>query len=204
MQKGGGLPLAPGQGQIQKGTGLNMKRAAAAKMGPCQRLASAALATAAVLGIAACGSTLPSTPGSDPAAGAPQAAPSDAAPQATSSSDAPQGNSDYPYEPAGVTFSGEGEAVYKFSIPAGSYVFNEQASYDPANDPTGLGDCMFSGEWDHMWDGASAPIGVNIPISPDAPINGPASTANFQAGNYRLYIYPGTTCSWTITLLPNN
>jgi hypothetical protein len=203
MQKAQGLPLTPGQGQV-KGTGMNMSRAAAVKMAPYQRLASASLAAVVALGIAACGSTPAPAPGSDPAAGAPQAASSDAAPQATTSSAAPQGNSDYPYEPGGVTFSGEGEAVYKFSIPAGSYVFNEQASYDPANDPTGLGDCMFSGEWDHMWDGTSAPIGVNIPISQDVPIDGPAETANFQAGNYRLYIYPGTTCSWTISLLPNN
>jgi hypothetical protein len=88
---------------------------------------------------------------------------------------------------------------------AGPYVFNEQAVYDPANDSLGSGDCMFSGEWDHMWDrGASAPIGVTIPIAAGAPINGPAETATFQAGNYRVYIYPGTTCSWSITLLPGN
>jgi hypothetical protein len=64
---------------------------------------------------------------------------------------------------------------------------------------------MFAGEFDQMSGSvARTPIGGVVPIPANAPIIGPAMTANFPAANYQLYMYPWTTCSWTITLVPNN
>ena len=52
-----------------------------------------------------------------------------------------QANPAFPYEPGGVTYSGGvGGGVDTFSIPAGSYSENTQASYDPANDPSDTGE----------------------------------------------------------------
>jgi hypothetical protein len=94
--------------------------------------------------------------------------------------------------------------VETFSIPAGTYSLNQQASYDPANDPNDSGTCFFSGELDDLTSGSTAPLGVTLPIGPMSPINGPVVTGSFGAGDYRLYIYPETTCSWTFELQPDN
>jgi hypothetical protein len=103
-----------------------------------------------------------------------------------------------------VTFSGGvGGGVDAFSIPAGGYSENTQASYDPANDPGGTGECLFSGEFDYLsGSGLNAPLGGDAPITAMSPINGPAVELTLPAGNYKIYIYPETTCSWTIELWP--
>ena len=159
-----------------------------------QRLASAFLAaTAVALVAAACGST--------------QATSSIPRPPMASSSPTQSANSAYTYEPGGVTYNGgEAGAVETFSIPAGTYSLNQQASYDPANDPDGTGECLFGGELDYLsGSGGTIPLGDGgAPITAQVPIDGPPSTAPYPAGNYRLYIYPSTTCSWTVELAPDN
>lgn len=153
---------------------------------------TAAGALLAAVAIAACGST--STANQVPA--------STAASGNTSSTRQP--NSAYPYEPKGVTYNGEGAQVDTFSIPAGTYSLNQHASYDPANDPNGMGTCEFGGELDYLsGSGGPFPLGNNgVPIGAMSPINGPATVASYAAGNYRLDIVPGTTCSWTVELWP--
>jgi hypothetical protein len=193
-------------------------------MSAYQRLASASLAAAAVtLVAAACGSTpspAPQAPSGNPASQAPSGNPapqatSSPAPQATSSSPAPQAtsskpassaNSAYTYQPGGVTYNGGEGGVETFSIPAGKYTLNQQASYDPANDPDGTGQCLFGGELDYLsGSGGTIPLGDGgVPITAQVPIEGPPSTAPYPAGNYRLYIYPSTTCSWTVELWPDS
>jgi hypothetical protein len=198
-----------------------------------QRLASVSLAAAIALAAAACGSTpthkaqatnsdptppatssspTPRASSSSPAPRAasssptPRAASSSPTPRAASSSPAPPANSAYLYEPGGVTYNGEGAAVETFSIPAGAYVLNQQASYDLANDPDGTGECLFGGELDYLsGSGGTIPLGDGgVPITAQVPIEGPPSTAPYPAGDYRLYIYPSTTCSWTVELWPDN
>jgi hypothetical protein len=162
-----------------------------------QRLASASLAAAVALVAAACGSTPAPTP---PAPGNP-------APPATSSSPTPRANSAYTYEPKGVTYNGEGGMTDTFSIPAGTYSLNQQASYDQANDPDGTGECLFGGELDYLPAGSDGAIPLGdggVPITAQVPIDGPPSTAPYPAGDYRLYIYPSTTCSWTVELWPDS
>jgi hypothetical protein len=199
-------------------------------MSAFQRLASVSLAAAIVLVVAACGHSPgpTSAPATAPTAAAPKpssspttAATTAPAPEPSSSpttaattapapeppsSPASQGNSAYPYRPGGVTYYGEEGAVELFSIPAGTYTLNQQASYDPANDPDGTGMCLFGGELDYQsGSGGTIPLGDNsVPITAQVPINGPPSTAPYPAGNYRLYIYPSTTCSWQIELWPDN
>jgi hypothetical protein len=101
-----------------------------------------------------------------------------------------------------VTFNGGvGGGVDAFSIPAGGYSENTQASYDPANDPSGSGECLFSGEIDYLsGSGWSAPLGGAAPLTAMSPINGPAVALTLAAGDYKIYIYPETTCDWTIEL----
>ena len=90
-----------------------------------------------------------------------------------------------------------------FSIPAGAYSENTQASYDPANDPSGTGECLFSGAFDYLsGSGFSAPLGGNAPITAMSPINGPPVKLTLAAGDYKIDIYPATTCSWTVELVP--
>jgi hypothetical protein len=194
-------------------------------MSAYQRLASASLAAAAVtLVAAACGSTpspAPQATSTNPArqatstSPAPQATSTSPAPQATSTSPAPQAtssrptspaNTAYTYRPGGVTYNGEEGAVETFSIPAGTYTLNQQASYDPANDPDGTGECLFGGELDYLsGSGGTIPLGDGgVPVTAQVPIEGPPSTAPYPAGNYRLYIYPTTTCSWTVELWPDS
>ncbi len=196
-------------------------------MSAFQRLAPVSLAAALVLVVAACartpapttaaasaptaaaGQQPPSSPTTAPTtapASKPSSSPTTAPTPQASSSPAQQGNSAYPYRPGGITAYGEGGAVETFSIPAGTYVLNQQASYDPANDPDGTGMCLFGGELDYQsGSGGTIPLGDNsVPISAQVPINGPPSTAPYPAGDYRLYIYPTTTCSWQIELWPDN
>jgi hypothetical protein len=142
-------------------------------------------------------------PGSPGPGSPPPAAPASTAP-APPSSAPPQSNGAYPYEPGGVTYTGEEGAVETFSIPAGSYSLNQQASYNPANDPDGSGECLFGGELDYLsGSGGTIPLGDgSVPITAMSPIEGPATVASYAAGNYRLFIYPQTTCSWTFELWP--
>jgi hypothetical protein len=132
-----------------------------------------------------------------------QAGASAAAPPESSSSPPPSANSAYPYEPAGVDYTGgEGGAVETFSIPAGTYSLNQQATYDPVNDPSGTGECLFGGELDYLPAGSSGIIALGdngSPVQEQVPLVG-QSTAPYPAGEYRLYIYPTTTCSWTVEL----
>jgi hypothetical protein len=203
-------------------------------MSAYQRLASASLAAAAVtLVAAACGSTPSHEPQATSGNPAPQATSTSPAPQATSTSPAPQATSTspapqatstsptppatssrptspassaYTYQPGGVTYNGEEGAVETFSIPAGKYTLNQQASYEPANDPDGTGQCLFGGELDYLsGSGGTIPLGDGgVPITAQVPIEGPPSSAPYPAGNYRLYIYPATTCSWTVELWPDS
>jgi hypothetical protein len=126
------------------------------------------------------------------------------APQAPPSSPASQADPAFPAEPDGVTFNGGvAGGVDAFSIPAGSYAENTQASYDPVNDPSNTGECLFSGELDYLsGSGWSAPLGGAAPITDLSPINGPPVKITLAAGDYKIYIYPETTCSWTIELWP--
>ena len=137
--------------------------------------------------------------GGSPAGGSPATGP-----QTPPSSPALQTNPAFSYEPNGVTFSGGvGGGVDTFSIPAGSYSENTQASYDQANDPSDTGECLFSGEFDYLSaSGLNAPLGGDAPITAMSPINGPAVKFTLAAGDYKIYIYPETTCSWTIELWP--
>jgi hypothetical protein len=152
-----------------------------------------------------------STAGGSPAGGSPTGGSSAggsqaAAPQAPPSSPASQADPAFPAEPDGVTFSGGvAGGVDAFSIAAGRYVENTQASYDPANDPSRTGECLFSGEFDYLsGSGWSAPLGGAAPLTDMSPINGPAVGITLAAGDYKIYIYPETTCSWTIELLPSS
>ncbi len=150
-------------------------------------------------------SAAPTTSSSDPSSSTTSAPTTDPKPE-TSSSPTPPVNSAFPYKPGGVTYYGEGGAVAEFSIPAATYSLNQQASYDPANDSDGTGVCLFGGELDYLsGSGGTIPLGDNgVPISAQLPINGPPSTAPYPAGDYRLYIYPPTTCSWQVELWPDN
>jgi hypothetical protein len=126
-------------------------------------------------------------------------------PPAPPSTPAPQANPNYPYEPGGVTFSGGAAGGQDlFSIPAGAYSLNQQASYDAATDADGSGTCLFGGELDYQsGSGGNIPLGNNaVPIGSEDPIEGPATKINLPAGDYRIYIYPETTCSWTVELWP--
>jgi len=200
-------------------------------MSTYQRLALASLAAAVALVAAACGSTpshKPQAISSSPTVQAtfssptPKATPS-TTPEATSSSPTPKAtpsttpqpasgnptppaNSAFTYQPGGVTYNGDGGAVETFSIPAGTYSLNQQASYDPDNDPDGTGECLFGGELDYLsGSGGTIPLGDNgVPVVAQVPIDGPPSTAPYPAGDYRLYIYPTTTCSWTVELWPDS
>ena len=91
-----------------------------------------------------------------------------------------------------------------FSIPAGTYSLNQQASYDPANDPDGTGECLVGGELDYLsGSGGTIPLGDSgAPVTAQVPLSG-QSTAPYPAGDYRLYIYSTTTCSWTFELWPD-
>jgi hypothetical protein len=120
---------------------------------------------------------------------------------AASATAATQADSAYPYAPGGVTFNGEGSAVETFSIPAGTYSLNLQVSYDPLNDPDGTGECLFGGELDYVSGSGSILLGhPAIPVTEWSGIYGPPSAGRYPAGDYRLYIYPETTCSWTVEL----
>jgi hypothetical protein len=161
-------------------------------------LALAGLAAAVALVATACGTPTPTATTTTTTT----QATSGSSTTPTNGSSTTQTNSEYPYEPGGVTINGgEGGGVYTFSIPAGSYSLNEKASYDPANDPDGSGQCEFAGELDYLsGKGWSAPIGGVSPVTEMTPINGPAKIATFGAGDYRVYIYPETTCDWTFEL----
>jgi hypothetical protein len=128
-----------------------------------------------------------------------------AAPPTTASSPAPQPNPAFPYDPNGVTFNGGvGGGVDAFSLPAGAYSENTVASYNPATDASGSGECLFSGEID-IPSGSGylkAPLGGDAPITAMSPIEGPPVKYTLAAGDYKIYIYPETTCTWTIELWP--
>ena len=170
-------------------------------MTPHQRLASASLAAAVALVVAACGSMPGSAtnPPADPAT-SPQADPATSPP----ADPAPEVNSNFPYKPGGVTYFGDvGGGVLTFSIPAGTYSLNVQASYDPANDPNDSGQCLFSGELDYLsGSGGTAPLGGNAPVTSWVPFTLGPLAGGYGAGDYKIYIYPETTCSWTVELWP--
>jgi hypothetical protein len=191
-------------------------------MSAYRRLAPASLAgvalAAVALAVTACGPTSGSTttPTTQPSSNAapqaassspaPQAASSSPAPQAASSSAAPQANGAFPYAPGGVTYNGGvGGAVETFSIPAGTYSLNQQATYDPATDPDGSDQCLFGGELDYLsGSGGTIQLGDgSVPVTSFVPIEGPVREGSYPAGDYRLSIYPETTCSWTIELWPD-
>jgi len=90
----------------------------------------------------------------------------------------------------------------RFSIPAGTYIVNVRASYDPAYDPSGSGRCLFSGELDYLsGKGSRAPLGGPAPIISSVPFHLGPLKGSWRAGDYRIYIYPQTTCSWVVEFL---
>jgi hypothetical protein len=162
--------------------------------------ALAALAAAVALAVAACGSTpgpVP-TPPVSPTINPPTPAP------ASFSGTTPQENSSFPYDPGGVTFyGGSAGGLLTFSIPAGSYDLNVQASYDPANDPDDSGQCLFGGRLDYLSGSAGITVtrfGVPVPIVTWMPYHFGPFEVNEAAGDYKIYILPETTCSWTVEL----
>jgi len=177
-------------------------------MSAYQRLASAALVAAVALVAAACGSTPgpapvpPANPTTAPPANPTTNSPASPAPESVSGT-APQETSLYPYDPGGVTFNGGlAGGLLTFSIPAGTYSLNVQASYDSVNDPDGSGLCLFSGELDYPG-GGTGPLGGSAPVISSFPfILGPL-VGSYGGGDYKIYIYPETTCSWTVELWPN-
>lgn len=197
-------------------------------MSPNLRLVSAGIAAAALaVVVAACGTTQNAVSGSattsDQATSASSAPATSSAPAATptpaptrthrsapetqsSSSPVAQANASFPYEPGGVTYSGDEGAVELFSIPAGKYSVNQQYAYTPANDPDGSGQCLFGGDLDWLsGEGGTVPLGDNgYPVTAGVPINGPPVEVPLPAGDYRLYIFPTTTCSWTIAIWPDS
>jgi hypothetical protein len=131
--------------------------------------------------------------------------PGDGSPPAAPPASTAPANGAYPYEPGGVTYSGgAGGGVDTFSIPGGAYVLNQQAFYNAAIDADGGGTCLFGGELDYQsGNGGSLPLGDNaVPIGSEDPILGPVTKVTLSAGDYRFFIYPATTCSWTVTLVP--
>lgn len=173
-------------------------------MSTYQRLAPAALVAAVALVIAACwGTSSPATTTASTPATTPASSPATTPTSEPSSSTAVQANVSYPYSPGGVTYTGVGGQVDTFSIPAGTYTLNQQASYDPANDPDDSGQCLVGAELDYLsGSGRTIPLGDNgAPVTAAVPI-GSATAAPYPAGNYRLYVYPTTTCSWTFELWP--
>jgi hypothetical protein len=163
-----------------------------------QRSALPALAAAVALVVAACGST----PGPVPAPPAPTTNPPANPTPASFSGPTPQENSSFPYDPGGVTFNGGlAGGLLTFSIPAGPYSLNVQASFDPANDPYDSGQCLFSGELDYLsGSGSTIPLGGNAPITSSVPFEPGPLEGSYGAGDYKIYIYPQTTCSWTVEL----
>lgn len=171
---------------------------------PGSRRQAISAATAVLLaGVAAagCANTLSSSSGGPTAPATttgPTAPPSPVSPPPNPTQPA---NSEFPYEPGGVTYSGDlGGGVYTFSIPAGGYSLNRQASYNATLDPDGSGSCIFGGELDYLsGSGGSIPLGDGgVPVTAMVPLDGPPSEGNYAAGDYKIYIYPETTCSWTI------
>jgi hypothetical protein len=171
------------------------------------RLASASLAATVALVVAACTPATTATSGSTsaPAAAATSGAATTATPE-SSGSPSPQASGDYPLAPGGVTFNGgEGGGLDTFSIRAGNYSLNQQATYDPSNDPDGTDQCQFDGELDWVPGGSSGviPLGDSAFVTDGVPLDLQAK-APYPAGDYRLYVYSNTTCSWTIELWPTD
>lgn len=180
------------------------QRAAGGRRRPVLMTAAAVLL--AVVAAAGCGSSLPQPGGGSAGPDSPgngNAGPGSSPPAPPAGGS--QAGAGFPDESGGVTFTGSEGAVYTFSLQAGDYVLNTQASYDPANDPGGSGQCLFNGDIDYLsGSGSSTPVGVTVPITAQSPINGPPASGTLQAGDYKLFIFPETTCDWTFTIQPNN
>lgn len=103
-----------------------------------------------------------------------------------------------------VNFSGEAGAADTFTLSAGTYVINQSAHYDAANDPSGSGKCVFAGELDNLTTGTSSALGSGTgPILPSAPLS-KVVTGTFDSGTFKLDVYPGTTCAWDVTIVGGN
>ena len=169
------------------------------------RLALASLAAAVALAAAACTPATTNTSGTSGTSGNSTSGSAAISTPESSNGPSPQASGAYPLAPGGVTYNGEGGAVETFSIAAGSYSLNQQATYDPSKDPDGTDECLFGGELDYVPAGSSGviPLGDNgAPVTDAVPLDG-QSAAPYPGGDYRLYIYPTTTCSWTIELWPS-
>lgn len=101
-----------------------------------------------------------------------------------------------------VDFSGEAATVDTFTLTAGTYVINESAYYDAANDPSGSGRCVFAGELDNQTTGTSSALGGG-PVLPSAPLS-KVETRTFDSGTFKLDIHPATTCAWEVTIVGGN
>jgi len=97
-------------------------------------------------------------------------------------------------------FSGASAAVYTFVLRGGRYAIDVYAQYDPQNDPSGSGQCLFNGYLDNQTTGSHAPLGGVVPIGQFVPFH-TAVTGTLSAGSYELNILPFTTCDWRVTIL---
>lgn len=102
----------------------------------------------------------------------------------------------------GVNIRGDSGTVQTFNLTAGDYVINQQAQYDPTNDPAGSDECFFSGDLDDLTSGTSAALGSDAPIQASVPLAKTVS-GNLAAGTYKLDIFNTTTCDWDVTIVPN-
>jgi hypothetical protein len=97
-------------------------------------------------------------------------------------------------------FKGSGAALRTFSLQAARYDIEIYAQYNPVNDPSGSGECFFDGNFDNLTTGAHSAVGTSFPIQESVPWDQPA-VGNLGAGTYRLYIFPGTTCDWSVEVV---
>jgi hypothetical protein len=97
-------------------------------------------------------------------------------------------------------FKGSGAALYNFTLQAGRYDIQIYAQYTPVNDVSGSGECSFDGYLDNLTTGSHASVGTSFPIQEQVPWNQPA-VGNLAAGTYQLYIFPGTTCEWSVEIV---
>ncbi len=104
-----------------------------------------------------------------------------------------------------MNLSGDSGTTETFTLTAGNYATNLQIQYDPTNDPSGSGQCLFSGELDNLTTGNSVTLGGNGPVEVTAgvPIEN-AVNGYYNSGTFRLTIYPQTNCDWDFTIVTSN
>ncbi len=107
--------------------------------------------------------------------------------------------------PAGDSafYQGNGAADYHFNLVSGDYGIDVEAQYDPTNDPSNSGECFFQGEFQNDTTGDHSRIGQYAPIVESVPYH-ISSSGHLSAGDYELYVAPGTTCDWRFVVVPES